>query len=86
MAGGQASQYGEYSGSRQRHSVFGPYGLFVATVAPRLSAWGTVYYYYRYFRLNGTWKEIHEALRDKVRVLYSELEWGIPLIRNLISC
>ena len=25
------------------------------------------HYYYRRFRLDGTWKKIHDALRDKVR-------------------
>ena len=30
--------------------------------------WGTVHYYYRRFRLDGTWKKIHDALREKVRV------------------
>ena len=29
--------------------------------------WGTVHYYYRRFRLDGTWKKIHDALREKVR-------------------
>ena len=29
--------------------------------------WGTVHYYYRRFRLEGTWKKVHDALRDKVR-------------------
>jgi putative transposase len=29
--------------------------------------WGTVHYYYRVFRLNGTWERIHEALREQVR-------------------
>lgn len=29
--------------------------------------WGTVHYYYRRFRLDGTWKKLHDALRDKVR-------------------
>ena len=29
--------------------------------------WGTVHYYYRRFRLDGTWKQLHDALRDKVR-------------------
>jgi len=29
--------------------------------------WGTVHYYYRCFRLNGTWQKIHDALRNKVR-------------------
>jgi len=30
--------------------------------------WGTVHFYYRCFRLDGTWQKIHDALRDKVRV------------------
>ncbi len=30
--------------------------------------WGTVHWYYRCFRLDGTWQKIHDALRDKVRV------------------
>jgi putative transposase len=30
--------------------------------------WGTVHYYYRCFRLDGSWQKIHDALRDKVRV------------------
>ena len=30
--------------------------------------WGTVHWYYRSFRLDGTWPKIHDALRDKVRV------------------
>jgi putative transposase len=29
--------------------------------------WGTVHFYYRCFRLNGTWQRIHDALRGKVR-------------------
>ena len=29
--------------------------------------WGTVHYYYRCFRLNGTWQEIHDRLRGQVR-------------------
>ena len=29
--------------------------------------WGTVWYYFRRFRNDGTWKAIHDALRDKVR-------------------
>ena len=29
--------------------------------------WGTVHYYYRRFRLDGAWQEIHDALRNKVR-------------------
>jgi len=29
--------------------------------------WGTVHYYYRRFRLDGTWQKIHNTLREKVR-------------------
>lgn len=29
--------------------------------------WITVYYYYRRFRLDGTWERIHTTLREKVR-------------------
>ena len=32
-----------------------------------LPPWGTVHYYYRRFRLDGTWKTIHDALRGQVR-------------------
>ena len=30
--------------------------------------WGTVHYYYRRWRLDGTWERIHDALRERVRV------------------
>ena len=29
--------------------------------------WGTVHYYYRRFRLDGTWKQLHDILRVQVR-------------------
>lgn len=29
--------------------------------------WGTVHFYYRCFRLDGTWKVIHDRLRERVR-------------------
>jgi putative transposase len=29
--------------------------------------WGTVHYYYRRFRLDGSWQLIHDRLREKVR-------------------
>lgn len=29
--------------------------------------WGTVHYYYRRFRLDGTWQKIHDKLRERVR-------------------
>ncbi|MGQ9651994.1 MAG: IS5 family transposase [Phycisphaerae bacterium] len=32
-----------------------------------LPPWGTVHWYYRRFRLDGTWQKIHDALREKVR-------------------
>jgi putative transposase len=32
-----------------------------------LPPWGTVHYYYRRFRLDGTWLKVHEHLRTKVR-------------------
>lgn len=32
-----------------------------------LPPWGTVHWYYRCFRLDGTWQKIHDALREKVR-------------------
>src|ERR1700683_1125852 len=33
-----------------------------------LPPWGTVHYYYRRFRLDGSWEKIHDGLREKVRV------------------
>jgi putative transposase len=32
-----------------------------------LPPWGTVYYYYRQWRLGGVWSEIHDTLRTQVR-------------------
>ena len=29
--------------------------------------WGTTHYYYRRFRLDGTWERVHGKLREKVR-------------------
>jgi putative transposase len=29
--------------------------------------WGTVHYYYRRFRIDGSWQLIHDKLREKVR-------------------
>ena len=29
--------------------------------------WGTVHYYYRRFRLDGTWRRVHDMLREKAR-------------------
>jgi len=33
-----------------------------------LPPWGTVHYYYRRFRMDGSWLKIHDKLREKVRV------------------
>ncbi len=33
-----------------------------------LPPWGTVHYYYRRFRIDGTWQTIHDRLREQVRV------------------
>ena len=30
--------------------------------------WGTVHFYYRCFRLDGTWEKIHDQLRRRVRI------------------
>ena len=30
--------------------------------------WKTVYHYFRFWRLDGTWERIHRALRERVRV------------------
>ena len=30
-------------------------------------AWSTVYHYFRCFKKDGTWKKIHDSLRDDVR-------------------
>src|SRR5436305_7810088 len=32
-----------------------------------LPPWGTVHYYYRVWRRDGTWQTLHDALRDQVR-------------------
>ena len=32
-----------------------------------LPPWGTVHYYYRCFRLDGTWIKIHDIIRGRVR-------------------
>ena len=32
-----------------------------------LPPWGTVHYYYRRFRLDGVWQNIHDRLREEVR-------------------
>ncbi len=32
-----------------------------------LPPWGTVWYYFRKWRLDGTWQKIHDALRSQTR-------------------
>ena len=32
-----------------------------------LPPWGTVWYYFRKWRIDGTWQQIHDALRSQVR-------------------
>jgi putative transposase len=29
--------------------------------------WGTVHYYHRRWRLDGTWRKVHDALREQLR-------------------
>jgi len=31
-------------------------------------SWKTVYYYFRLWRIDGTWQRLHEAIRRRVRV------------------
>lgn len=33
-----------------------------------LPPWGTVHYYYRRFRIDGIWQNIHDRLREQVRL------------------
>jgi transposase len=33
-----------------------------------LPPWGTVHYYYRRWRWDGTWQQVHDTLRGQVRV------------------
>ena len=33
-----------------------------------LPPWKTVYHYFRFWRLDGTWEKMHTALRERVRV------------------
>ena len=37
------------------------------TLPHEFPPWGTVHYYYRRFRLDGTWQRLHDKLREKVR-------------------
>jgi len=36
-------------------------------LANDLPSWGTVHYYYRRWRMDGTWQRVHDALRTAVR-------------------
>jgi putative transposase len=42
-------------------------GISWRMLAHDLPPWGTVHYYYRRFRLDGTWIKIHAVTRAKVR-------------------
>ena len=42
-------------------------GVSWRRLPPDLPPWGTVHYYYRRFRLDGTWIRIHDLLRGRVR-------------------
>jgi putative transposase len=39
----------------------------LADAAQGVPALGTVHYYYRRFRLDGTWEHLHYRLRERVR-------------------
>src|SRR5215208_2203184 len=55
--------------NHQRHLLRPKERLFVALAPPRLrTPWRSVYYYFREFRLDGTWERMHTALRKRVRV------------------
>lgn len=34
--------------------------------------WSTVYTYFRNWKIDGTWKKVHDALRDRVRIQASK--------------
>jgi putative transposase len=42
-------------------------GCFWRMLPHEFPPWGTVHYYYRRFRLDGSWQRIHDKLREKVR-------------------
>src|ERR1700690_70568 len=44
-----------------------PNGCAWRSLPHEFPPWGTVWYYFRRFRNDGTWKTIHDALRAKVR-------------------
>jgi putative transposase len=53
----------------RRHPLRPKERLRLAAVAPRLrTPWKTVYHYFRFWRLDGTWERMHSALRKGVRV------------------
>jgi putative transposase len=44
----------------------GPHRLPVAWVAPRIPPWSTAHYWFRLWRLDGTWERLNGALRERV--------------------
>ena len=53
----------------KRHLLRRARRLCLATAAQRLrTPWKTVYHYFRFWRLDGTWERMHSALRKRVRV------------------
>lgn len=58
---------GQYAGSDQWHPVPQSHRSFVADAARRVPVLGYGDYYYRRFRLDGSWQRIHDMLREKVR-------------------
>jgi transposase len=46
----------------------GPQRLSVASAATRLPPCKSVYHYFRFWRLDGTWQKMHAALLKRVRV------------------
>ncbi len=59
--------HGGSAGDRQRHPVRTAPRLHLALPALDFPPWGRVWYYFRQWRLDGTWKQIHDALRPRVR-------------------
>ena len=53
----------------RRHLLRREERLCLEIAAPRLGTpWKTVYHYFRFWCLDGTWERMHAALRQRVRV------------------
>src|SRR5215210_5749227 len=60
--------HGQRSRDRQRHPLLRQDRLPVEEHPPRLPSLGHgVHYYYRRWRLDGSWQKVHDALREQVR-------------------